>query len=402
MRGLRIAFFPDAYNEVDGVATVSRHFEAFAKNRELKFLTVHAGPCEDLVTSGSVTRIQLPRSRLTFPLDRAHRYDLAFWTHYREVVSLLQDFKPDVLQITGPSDVGMLGALVAHNLSIPLAAMWETNVHQYARSRLSPALSLLPKCLSAKVLSGVERGALLAAARFYKIPRLLFAPNQEMVTLLGQKTAKPCFLMSHSVDTTVFSPRLRDRADRQFRIGYVGRLTTEKNVRVLAQIEHALFNRGHRNFRMVVVGDGAEGKWLQRNTRQADFTGVLTGTDLSRAFANLDIFVFPSETDTFGIVVLEALASGVPAVVSSVGGPKDSVQHRETGYIANNLEEFVEYTERLLTQPDLLTSMRMAARRYALSTSWERIFEGVCNTYEQLLRPQRIGSTATNSRLSRN
>ena len=95
------------------------------------------------------------------------------------------------------------------------------------------------------MLSRVERGALLAAARFYRIPRLLFAPNQEMVTLLSQKTAKPCFLMSHSVDTTVFSPRLRDRTDRQFRIGYVGRLTTEKNVRVLAQIEHALFNRGH-------------------------------------------------------------------------------------------------------------------------------------------------------------
>lgn len=380
---LRIAFFPDAYNEVDGVANTSRHFEAFAKNRELQFLTVHAGPRKEIVTTGSVTRVQLPRSPLTFPLDRTHEYDLAFWRHYREVASLVQDFDPDVVQITGPSDLGMLGALIAHKLSVPLAANWQTNLHQYARSRLSPTLSLLPKSLSTKLLSAVERWTLRGAMRFYKIPRLLFAPNREMVTLLEQRTGKPCFLMSHSVDTAVFSPEFRDRERGLFRIGYVGRLTAEKNVRLLARIEHALLARGHRDFRIVVVGDGAEGKWLQKNMRQAEFTGVLTGRDLSRAFANMDLFVFPSETDTFGLVVLEALASGVPAVVSSVGGPKDTVQHCTTGYIANNLEEFVAFTDLLLTQPDLLPSMGLAARLYALSTSWEQIFEGMCQAYER-------------------
>jgi glycosyltransferase involved in cell wall biosynthesis len=191
--------------------------------------------------------------------------------------------------------------------------------------------------------------------------------------------------MPHSVDTAVFSPEFRDRERCPFRIGYVGRLTSEKNVRLLAQIERALLARGHRDFRVVVVGDGAEGKWLRKNMRQAEFTGVLTGRDLSRAFANMDLFVFPSETDTFGLVVLEALASGVPAVVSSVGGPKNTVQHCKTGYIANNLEEFVAFTDLLLTQPDLLSSMGLAARMYALSTSWERIFEGMCQAYERLL-----------------
>ncbi len=381
--GLRIALFPDAYNEVDGVANTSRHFETYARNRDLQFLTVHAGSRKEIVTAGSVTRVQLPRSPLTFPLDRTHKYDLAFWRHYREVANLVLDFDPDVVQITGPSDVGMLGALIAHKLSVPLAASWQTNLHQYARSRLSPALSLLPKSLSTGLLSAVERWTLRAAMRFYKIPRLLFAPNREMVTLLKQRTAKPCFLMSHSVDTTVFSPEFRDRERCPFTIGYVGRLTAEKNVRLLAQIEHALLTRGHRDFRIVFVGDGAEGKWLRKNMRQAEFTGVLTGRDLSRAFANMDLFVFPSETDTFGLVVLEALASGVPAVVSSVGGPKDTVQHCKTGYIANNLEEFVAFTDLVLTQPDLLPPMGLAARRYALSTSWERIFEGMYKAYER-------------------
>ena len=381
--GIRIAFFPDAYNEVDGIANTSRHFEAFAKSRELEFLTVHAGPCKETVTAGSVTRVQLPRGPLSFPLDRTHKYDPAFWRHYREVASLVQDFNPDVVQITGPSDVGMLGALIAHKLSVPLAATWQTNLHQYARSRLSTPLSLLPKSLSVKSLSAVERWTLSAAMRFYKIPRLLFAPNPEMATLLEDRTGKPCFLMPHSVDTGIFSPHFRDRENCPFRIGYVGRLTAEKNVRLLAQIEQALLARGHRDFRFVIVGDGAEGKWLRKNMRQAEFTGILTGRDLSREFANMDLFVFPSETDTFGLVVLEALASGVPAVVSSVGGPKNTVQHGKTGYIANNLKEFVAFTDLLLTQRDLLPPMGLAARMYALSTSWERIFEGMCRAYER-------------------
>jgi phosphatidylinositol alpha 1,6-mannosyltransferase len=377
---LRIAFFPDAYNEVDGVANTSRHFEAFAKNRQLPFLTVHAGPRKQIVTTGTTTTVQLPRSPLTFPLDRTHEYDLVFWRYYREVASLVRDFNPDVVQITGPSDLGMLGALIAHKLCIPLAASWQTNLHQYARSRLAP---VFPESLSTHLLSAVERWALRAVMRFYKIPRLLFTPNREMLAFLEQTTGKPCLLMSHSVDSTVFSPEFRDKENGPFTIGYVGRLTAEKNVRVFAQIERALVARGHRDFRIVIVGEGTEGKWLQKNMAHAEFTGALTGRDLSRAFANMDFFVFPSEPDTFGLAVLEALASGVPALVSSVGGPKYNVQHCKTGYIATNFEEFVAFTDLVLTQPALLPPMAKAGRQYALSTSWDQGFEGMFNAYEQ-------------------
>jgi phosphatidylinositol alpha 1,6-mannosyltransferase len=380
---LRVAFFPDAYHEVDGVANTSRHFEAFAQNRELPFLTIHAGPRNEIVTAGSVTRVQLRRSALTFPLDQTHEYDLALWLRYREGMRLVRDFYPDVVQITGPSDLGMLGALIAHKLGIPLAASWQTNLHLYARCRLSPMLSFLPKPASARLLKAVEYWSFRAAARFYRIPRLLFAPNQEMVERLDRATGKPCFLMSHSVDATVFSPQFRDRDSGPFTIGYVGRLTAEKNVRRLAQLEQSLLARGHRDFRILVVGQGAEAIWLRHNMQHAEFTGVLTGKNLSRAFANMDLFVFPSETDTFGLAVLEALSSGVPAVVTAVGGPRYTVQHGKTGYIANNSDDFVTFTELLLTQPGLLSRMGSAAREYALSSSWEQIFEGMYKTYER-------------------
>jgi glycosyltransferase involved in cell wall biosynthesis len=135
----------------------------------------------------------------------------------------------------------------------------------------------------------------------------------------------------------------------------------------------------------VVVGEGAEQEWLRNNMRQAEFTGVLTGAELSRAFANFDVLAFPSETDTFGLVVLEAFASGVPAVVTDRGGPQFTVRHGSSGYVARDFDEFVAYTARLMDQPELLSTMRAAARRQALETSWDRIFEGMYEAYERSL-----------------
>ncbi len=250
---------------------------------------------------------------------------------------MIRNFRPDLIQITGPSDVGVLGAVVAGKMGIPLAATFQTNLHQFARMRAAAALPFLPKAVSAKLLPAVEHWSLEAVVRFYKLPRFLFAPNQELIELLESKTGKPCFLMSHGVDTTTFRPELRDRQPGPFRIGYVGRLSAEKNVRWLARLEQALVAKGLQDFEIVVVGEGIEAEWLRHNMRKAEFKGVLTGTNLfAGAFANMDVFAFPSETDTFGLVVLEALASGVPAVVTGAGGPKYSVQHGKTGYVAGN------------------------------------------------------------------
>jgi glycosyltransferase involved in cell wall biosynthesis len=388
----RVAFFPCVYHEVDGVAKTSREFEAFAIRQEIPFLIVHAGPRDEVTTAGPVTRVQMRRSPMRFPLDRAHDYDLLFLRHYSKLEPVLCDFRPDVVQITGPSDVGTLGAYVAYKMGIPLAASWQTNLHQYARRRMAAAVSFLPKTVAGKLAEAAERWSFRASARFYRIPRLLFAPNQEMIRVLEAATGKPCYLMSHAVDTTVFRPELRDRQEGPFRIGYVGRLTAEKNVRALARLEQALLDLGHRDFHFVVVGEGAEGEWLRSNLQQAEFTGVLTGTELSRTFANFDLLAFPSETDTFGLVVLEAFASGVPAVVTGCGGPQYTVRHGSSGYVARDFDEFLGFTARLMSQPKVLSAMRLEARKQALTTSWDRIFEGMYEAYERSLSPAPVAN----------
>jgi len=385
-RAPKVAFFPDTYHEIDGVANTSLRFEAFARQRGLPFLIVHGGPHNQITQQGSVLRVQLRRSRLGFSVDCDHDYDLVFLRHYWRVKRLLLDFNPDVVHITGPSELGIIGALLAHRLGVALAASWHTNLHQYARSRASRVLRFVPERWRNGLLDMVERGSFRATGRFYKIPQVLFAPNPELVASLRKATGKACFFMSHAADTGVFSPEFRDRQGGPFRIGYVGRLTAEKNVRLLARLEGALLAAGHHDFRMVLVGQGAEEAWLRKNLRQAEFTGVLTGRDLSCAYSNFDLFVFPSETDTFGLAVLEALASGVPAVVMAGGGPKYSVHPGSTGYIARNFEELVAATASLMSRPGALSSMRRAARDYALSRCWDGIFDDIYAVYKRHLQ----------------
>jgi glycosyltransferase involved in cell wall biosynthesis len=198
--------------------------------------------------------------------------------------------------------------------------------------------------------------------------------------------------MSHAVDTAVFSPELRRRTDGPFRIWYVGRLTSEKSVRSLARLEKELRDRGHSDFQFVIVGEGAELEWLRNNMRQAEFTGVLRGMELSRAFADFDVLAFPSTTDTFGLVVLEAFASGVPAVVTACGGPQFTVRHGSSGFIAHDFNEFIIYTARLMEEPELLASMRTASLKQALETSWDRIFDGMYEAYERCLSRVQVKS----------
>ncbi|MGO9403409.1 MAG: glycosyltransferase [Terriglobales bacterium] len=385
-RALRVAFFPDCYDEIDGVANTSRQFESFASRRKLPFLTVHGGIKDEIQRVGSTLRVTRQRSRFGFRLDKKHDFDLVFWRHLTALESVVREFDPDILHITGPSDVGQLGVAIAHRLRIPLAASWHTNVHQYAEQRAAALLFFLPGALRERLGAAIRQGSLLATLRFYHIAQVLFAPNQELIDVIEKGTGKPVYPMHRGVDTELFDPRRRDRTDDTFVIGFVGRLTVEKNIRDLVELEQKLIQAGLTNFRFLIVGQGAEEPWLRSNMQKADFTGVLRGEALARAYANMDVFAFPSKTDTCGNVVLEALASGVPAVVSDSGGPRFIVRPGETGFVARNLGEFCAAIQNLALRPAQRENMRAAARTHAMTASWDAVFQSVYAGYEHGLR----------------
>ena len=385
----RVAYFPDSFHEINGVAHTSRHFEEFARQRGLPFLCVRAGNrTVPLQTEGSVTTLELPRGPLSVPLDKDLRFDPAWVRHLPAIAQAVREFRPQVIHITGPSELGWFASRLARHYHIPLAASWHTNVHEYAASRSRWLLDWLPKSAADAGARTIQQIALWRMARFYRRARVLFAPNPDLCRLLEEKTGKPCHLMQRGINAELFSPQRRERepGDTDFVLGFVGRMSVEKNIALLARIQKELEERGRRNFRFRIVGQGSEEPWLRRHLPRAEFLGVLRGEALARAYAGMDVFVFPSHTDTFGNVVLEALASGVPAVVTPDGGPKSLVRDGCTGFIAQD-EEFSPAIARILDSPVLHAAMSAEARSYALSASWNAVFEKAYAAYRPLLEP---------------
>ncbi len=386
----RVAYLPDTFYEINGVAHTSRHFEAFARRRNIPFFCLHPGKKGGAIQEqqqGELTTLEIPRgSPISFRIEKDLTFDPAFVRHKKFLEERLRAFRPDIVHVTGPSEPGILGAWLAKSLKVPLVASWHTNLHEYAAQRSGWLLRMLPKSQRASAEKKIEDTSLFACARFYKLAEVLFAPNVDLCRLLEKSTGRHCALMPRGVETIAFSPEYRDRSgtDESFVLGFCGRLSIEKNVFLLTRIRTELIARGITNFRFLIVGHGKEEGPLRQQLPNADFTGVLRGNDLARAYANMDLFVFPSHTDTFGNVVLEALASGVPAVVTPDGGPRYIVKDGETGLIATD-DEFSDAVARLMLDRVLHAQMRNAARLYALSASWDAVFEGVYSTYDEVL-----------------
>ncbi len=386
----RVAFFPDSFHEVNGVAHTARHFAAWAERTGRPFLCVRAGSgAPRSSVEGSLHTLELPRGPASFALDKDLEYDPLFVRHASTIFRAVRAFKPDLVHITGPSELGMLGAALAHRLGVPLVASWHTNVHEYAARRSSWALRALPQDRRPRAAFAIERAAMGAAALFYKSARLLFAPNPELCALLTEATGRPCCLMTRGIDAALFSPQRRTvpppETSGVWTLGYVGRLSVEKNVALLPRVAHELERRGRRNIRFLIVGQGSEEGALRRALPDAQFPGVLRGEALAEAYSNMDCFLFPSHTDTFGNVVLEAMASGVPAIVTPSGGPAHIVQASEgAGCIAED-DAFADAVLSLLDNPVQHALLCTRARTYAAAASWDTVFEGVYAAYAHYL-----------------
>ena len=382
MPSLRVALFTDSFDEANGVATFCQQFAAFSLQQEIPFLCVRPGSRTQAINDRSLTTLELKRSLAAFPIDYEFRCDPLLSRYKNWVTDQLRLFRADLVHITGPGDFGILGFWAAHSLRIPLVASWHTNLHEYAGRRLDRSFSRLPTAWRKRFVRLGEDLSLDALMRFYRLPRFTLAPDESTIRLLRERTRRPAYFLPHGVDTNSYSPARRDRRTDSFCVGYVGRLTPEKSVRLFVELEQGLLAAGQRDFRLVLVGEGNERGWLSKNLQSAELPGILRGEALAEAFADMDVFVFPSQTDTFGLVLLEAMASGVPVVVNPETAARVGVQQGLTGFVAQDIGGFTESVLRLMHSEALRREMSGAARRFACSKGWSGVFEQVYRTYE--------------------
>jgi len=383
---VRVAFFTDTFREINGVALTSRQLTAYAQRRGFPFLCVRGAAEASVMDEGSVRHVELKRGKMAFELDRGLLHDPLLWRSAPLVREELDRFQPDIIHVVSPGDVSEIGVGMAKRRKLPLAISWHTNLHEFGAMRLKKAVNWLPGEMSLAISDFANWSILEIVLAFYRLGNVLYAPNPELVEMLKKRTGKPVFLMTRGIDTALFNPTRRTANDGILRLGYVGRITPEKSVRFFKTLETELKAAGVPPFRFLIIGDGSEREWLSQNLSAADLPGILRGEELAAAYANMDVFVFPSKTDTFGNVVLEAFASGVPAIVTDAGGPRFIAREGQTGFVARTDREFIERTARLLRDSAMRSEMSLAARQQASGESWDAVFDAVYKGYQSALK----------------
>ena len=199
------------------------------------------------------------------------------------------------------------------------------------------------------------------------------------------------------IDSKLFKPNTEanEQIKKKYRIKekhillYVGRLAPEKDLETLNKIINRTSNINN-SVHWLIVGDGPNKEaWREKEQEQKNITltGYIKGKELAMIYAGADLFVFPSYTETFGNVVLEAMSSGTPAIVSNAGGVKDFVINMVNGKICEkqNAESFVQAISKLLADETMRLRMGIEARNYALTQSWDTIFEGLLSDYYEVI-----------------
>ncbi len=373
---LRVALFTGNYNHIpDGVSRTLNRLVAFLERRGVPAL-VFAPTVEDPPMAHAGTLVPVP----SVPAPKRPEYRLTMGFP-REARERLEAFGPTLVHIATPDLLGFRALRWAGTQGLPVVASYHTHFTSYLR------------------YYGLQwlEGVLWSYGRwFYGQCEQVYVPSRSMAAVLrSHEIAGGLRIWERGVDTERFHPRHRDPAwrrrlgisDDEVVVAFVSRLVWEKGLDVFADVVGGLRAQG-LPARTLVVGDGpARAELEARLGAGAVFTGHLEGDALARAYASADVFLFPSDTETFGNVTLEAMASGLPAVCADATGSSELVRHDVTGFLAppGQSAAFLDYTARLVRDAELRTRLGAHALARAERFSWDAVLERLLGYYREVL-----------------
>ena len=288
----------------------------------------------------------------------------------------LARFHPDIVHVVDPMLLGAMGIVWAQRLGVPLISSYHTNLAAYC-SYFRLGMLEAPMWAYRRMLHNACDATL--------------CPSPSTARRLRKQSFERVGLWQRGVDAALFHPARRSLAWRQRMAGsgerpialYVGRLSHEKNLTVLSETWNAL---GGRDAHLAIVGDGPARSDLEVALRGSSvtFTGYLQGEALAEAYASSDLFVFPSRTETFGQVVLEAMASGLAVLGFDADGVRDLVRDGETGRLAQD-DAFTREFLMLMDTPQLRSQMGLRAREAAEQRTWASVMDGLLCDYERII-----------------
>ncbi|OGP15585.1 MAG: glycosyl transferase family 1 [Deltaproteobacteria bacterium GWA2_54_12] len=353
----KIALFTDTLHEINGVAFTIKKLTDTAKRQGIELVVITSTSDEtsfekgimNFKSLGDVALPEYPEMRLHFP----------------PVLDILDYFEKEGftrIHASTPGSLGLLALFIAKLLDIPISSTYHTDIPRFTKSLTDDSF--------------LENIAWDYMVWFYNQMEEVIVPSSSTERQLIEKGvhAEKTRPLPRWVDTEAFSPGKRNMhiwnrygLNGDFKFLYVGRVSKEKNLELLADAFIDIVRSGLHSD-LVIVGDGPYRDDLEKRLRGYPvlFTGFLLGDELSTIYASSDLFVFPSATDTFGNVILEAQASGLPVIVSDEGGPKEIVIDGETGFVikANSRELLVHIMKLFLENREMAASMGKKAKSF--------------------------------------
>ncbi|MBE7323720.1 glycosyltransferase family 1 protein [Nocardioides sp. Y6] len=364
------SFFP----QVNGVTNTVRHTVDRLLQTGHEPVVIAPGPGAASYRNAPVVRVRsmaLPRYT-SFPIGLPDPV----------VERTLAQFRPDVVHLASPIALGAVGMRAALKLDLPTVAVYQTDIGGFVRQyglRAEPAVARW-------------------VGRIHRRAGRTLAPSTASLMQLGRMGVPNLHRWGRGVSLDLFGPECRSdelrshwtRGRDEVVVGYVGRLAAEKQVRRLAALADL------PGVRLVVVGDGPERAALGRLLPRARFTGMLSGVDLARAYASLDVFVHTGEAETFCQTVQEAQASGVPVVAPAAGGPIDLVDHGRTGllYAPGSDADLRQHVAHLVHDPENRRHLGEQGRTAVASRTWPAVVDQLIHEHYAAVRRPGLAAAA--------
>ena len=371
----RIALFTGAYNHIaDGVSLTLNRLVSYLESIGAEVL-VFAPTVDDPPVDHAGTLVPVP----SISAPGRSEYRISMWLP-RDERERLRAFQPTLFHIATPDVLGRHALHLAGQWKVPVVASYHTHFSSYLKYY---GLDLL------------EEPVWVYLRRFYRKCRHVYVPSPSMAAVLREHGITAGLrLWERGVDLKQFAPSQRSMSWRRARgveddevlVTFVSRLVWEKAPDIFAEVVEELQQRGvpHRS---LIVGDGPARAELAEQLPDTLFTGYLEGEALARAYASSDVFLFPSDTETFGNVTLEAMASGLPTVCADATGSRTLVEHGETGFLAptGDANRFCDYVEHLVEDPALRRRMGRRALERARHYEWDAVMRRLVGYYDEVL-----------------
>lgn len=371
LSSLRVAYFSATMQPgLDGVTRVLYNLIDELKRRGIHnmFFSASVPPGEERPTE----MLKVPSFSVPFYKD----YKLAL-PGYNSFKERLISFNPDIIHFNSPCTLGYAAAKLGARLGIPTVATYHTHFASYA------------KYYRVQVL---ENYGWSYFRSLYNKCRKVYVPSNPIIRELQSHGLHNLTLLPHGVDSNMFNPAFRSNEWREYyqlkdktALLYAGRLVWEKDLRTLAGA-YKIISEMRSDIKFFLAGNGPIEQELRKMMPGAVFLGYQKAENLSTAFASSDMLVFPSTTETFGNVTLEAMASGIPAICPREGGAYDLIQDEVNGLIANprDPEDLARKILRLSDDPALRIEMGIKAYEFAREQTWSNIFSRLFDSYMEI------------------